>query len=173
MRASRSRVLLTVLANDRDTLQRHLSVHDKGRRDRQQSRVKRACRECSRSKLRCDGHEPCSRCLSKNQPCSYDAKNPSGSLSMSTPSDTRVVSTVVAGEQFLPSHLRTGSSRKAQRHCSTQIPYIIASSLHLWHLGSSPLIPIHSTWLHRIHLSGTAFWTSARSISAQTPASHR
>ncbi|KAL7917138.1 fungal-specific transcription factor domain-containing protein [Trichoderma austrokoningii] len=55
----------------KDTLQRHISVHDGSHRDRQQSRVKRACRECSQSKLRCDGQQPCSRCVSKNQSCSY------------------------------------------------------------------------------------------------------
>ncbi|UKZ89666.1 uncharacterized protein TrAFT101_004709 [Trichoderma asperellum] len=78
----------------KDTLQRHLPLHEGSHRDRQQSRakrVKRACRECSRSKLRCDGHQPCSRCLSRNQLCSY--RHPQSSQSSND--DPRYMSTAI------------------------------------------------------------------------------
>jgi hypothetical protein len=59
----------------RDTLQRHVAVHDRSRdKDRQESqsrRVKHACRKCSQSKQRCDGKKPCNRCVQKNLGCSY------------------------------------------------------------------------------------------------------
>ena len=67
---------LTVLRNVRDTLQRHLSVHAKTDDKRlptagSNRRVTHACQNCSQSKLRCDGKNPCNRCLSKSSACWY------------------------------------------------------------------------------------------------------
>ena len=60
----------------RDTLQRHLTVHEKKvevdtRPVHPGGRVKRACQRCSTSKLKCDGASPCKRCSAKQNVCSY------------------------------------------------------------------------------------------------------
>jgi len=34
-------------------------------------RVAKACKQCAKSRLRCDGHYPCARCLSKDVVCTY------------------------------------------------------------------------------------------------------
>lgn len=65
----------------RDTLQRHLAVHretlEQGSRSTgAKSRVRRACRICAHSKLRCDGQNPCKRCLAKGNTCSYPQSHP-------------------------------------------------------------------------------------------------
>lgn len=61
----------------RDTLHRHLTVHERKDDPAQasatatRSRVKRACQTCSQAKLRCDGRIPCGRCTSRGHPCRY------------------------------------------------------------------------------------------------------
>ncbi|KAF9894791.1 hypothetical protein FE257_004412 [Aspergillus nanangensis] len=67
----------------RDTLQRHMAVHRKPngteslsvtKRPSLPPRAKRACRQCSQSKVRCSGGHPCHRCQTKNIGCSYPPK---------------------------------------------------------------------------------------------------
>lgn len=63
--------------SSRDTLSRHLTIHrpetsDKGINLRSAvSRVSQACTNCAKSRLRCDGQKPCSRCSSKESSCTY------------------------------------------------------------------------------------------------------
>lgn len=71
----------------RDTLQRHLTVHEKKveidtRPVHPGRRVKRACQRCSTSKLKCDGASPCKRCGAKQNVCIY------GSTENPTPAPT-------------------------------------------------------------------------------------
>ncbi|KAH8807391.1 fungal-specific transcription factor domain-containing protein [Xylogone sp. PMI_703] len=81
--------------NLRDTLQRHLKVHDRPHDQRlslngSKRRIKHACCACSQSKLRCDGKSPCSRCQSKNHACRYDL---SGSSTTKQPSMPQLLET--------------------------------------------------------------------------------
>lgn len=39
------------------------------------TRAAHACKECSTSKKRCDGLDPCSQCARKGQSCTYDRRN--------------------------------------------------------------------------------------------------
>ena len=60
----------------RDTLQRHLTVHEKkvevdARPVHPGRRVRRLCQRCSTSKLKCDGASPCKRSSAKQNVCSY------------------------------------------------------------------------------------------------------
>lgn len=59
----------------RDSLARHLMVHQA--RNGSQTcgngpgRVARACSQCAKQRLRCDGQDPCTRCRSKGTHCVY------------------------------------------------------------------------------------------------------
>jgi hypothetical protein len=61
----------------RDTLTRHLSIHNSDQGQTQPSkrssvnRVTRACANCAKSRLRCDGEKPCGRCKFKGITCIY------------------------------------------------------------------------------------------------------
>lgn len=64
----------------KDTLSRHIPIHASnigGRIDKRSSasRVSRACCRCARSRLRCDGENPCGRCSMKNAQCTYPGKS--------------------------------------------------------------------------------------------------
>src|ERR1700742_5243154 len=55
----------------KDTLSRHMQIHDK-RRPQLKTRRK-ACLSCSQSKTRCNGERPaCSACQKRNQTCVYE-----------------------------------------------------------------------------------------------------
>ncbi|KAF4626545.1 hypothetical protein G7Y89_g11610 [Cudoniella acicularis] len=59
----------------RDSLNRHISIHNSNTDHRERpvpiARVPRACSNCARLRLRCDGQNPCVRCQTKNVPCIY------------------------------------------------------------------------------------------------------
>ncbi|KAF2395896.1 hypothetical protein EJ06DRAFT_585630 [Trichodelitschia bisporula] len=56
----------------RDTLARHMPIHSPMRSDRPGSiRVSKACVNCARMRLRCDGVTTCTRCRSKGLHCVY------------------------------------------------------------------------------------------------------
>jgi hypothetical protein len=68
-----------MLAN-RDTLLRHLPIHDykiNGCRSSKPGnvRVSRACMQCAKVRLRCDGEAPCARCKSKGDNCAYPGRS--------------------------------------------------------------------------------------------------
>lgn len=63
----------------RDSLKRHVGIHGKEatsiyatRAAAESTRAAHACRECSTSKKRCDGLDPCSQCARKGQSCIYN-----------------------------------------------------------------------------------------------------
>lgn len=59
----------------RDSLARHLMVHQARNGSQTCSdgpgRVARACSQCAKQRLRCDGQDPCARCESKGAQCVY------------------------------------------------------------------------------------------------------
>ncbi|KAF4627828.1 hypothetical protein G7Y89_g10323 [Cudoniella acicularis] len=61
----------------RDTLTRHIPIHDSRDSDRNEnkrsgvSRVSRACVNCAKARLRCNGEQPCSRCNNRDDGCVY------------------------------------------------------------------------------------------------------
>ncbi|KAF1808149.1 hypothetical protein P152DRAFT_254083 [Eremomyces bilateralis CBS 781.70] len=60
--------------NRKDTLLRHLPIHeDTGRSSSKPGsiRISRACAQCGKVRLRCDGESPCARCQSKGINCMY------------------------------------------------------------------------------------------------------
>ncbi|KZL85932.1 hypothetical protein CI238_06185 [Colletotrichum incanum] len=68
----------------RDSLQRHMQSHaeasseanDSGpSKKSRRSCVPRACRNCARSKQRCDGRTPCARCKTRQRNCVYASEN--------------------------------------------------------------------------------------------------
>ncbi|KAE8325362.1 fungal-specific transcription factor domain-containing protein [Aspergillus sergii] len=66
----------------KDSLKRHVGIHGKEassiyatRAAAESTRAAHACRECSTSKKRCDGLDPCSQCARKGQTCIYDCQN--------------------------------------------------------------------------------------------------
>ncbi|GFP58551.1 zinc finger protein 641 [Trichoderma asperellum] len=92
----------------KDTLQRHLPLHEGSHRDRQQSRVKRSSNDDPRYPSTAiyrspkSGHSEAE--LQEPRPTAHGAGNSGSSPGMSTRSDslpTPVVPTAVAGEQFL------------------------------------------------------------------------
>lgn len=60
----------------RDTLLRHISIHwtTGGLSTRMVDRVSKACSNCARLRLKCDGKSPCARCSNKAVDCKYTAK---------------------------------------------------------------------------------------------------
>lgn len=86
----------------RDLLKRHALGHEKeGPANKKQKlvapptrhRTAQACLACAKSKLRCDGSEPCSRCAKKNITCLYRAPNNSDD------SDTRQNSMEIGNDE--------------------------------------------------------------------------
>ncbi|KAF2160348.1 hypothetical protein M409DRAFT_29198 [Zasmidium cellare ATCC 36951] len=57
----------------KDTLQRHVLMHGKAGPEALPAKIRlrtsRACWPCAKSKMRCDGEEPCSRCQSRGVRC--------------------------------------------------------------------------------------------------------
>ena len=54
------------ISGRRDTLQKHLDLHHKGR-----TRAVRACERCKAAKVKCDSQTPCARCVQAHQDCTY------------------------------------------------------------------------------------------------------
>jgi hypothetical protein len=71
------------LNNSRDTLQRHLAVHDQApiRARKVSRRAARACIYCVRSKQRCSGSCPCERCTRKDLDCLFPEGSGQASVS--------------------------------------------------------------------------------------------
>ncbi|CAK7215937.1 hypothetical protein SBRCBS47491_002660 [Sporothrix bragantina] len=58
----------------RDSLLRHIPIHDNDanhHRVHAGSRVSKACTSCAHLRLRCDGTDPCGRCVSRDVQCVY------------------------------------------------------------------------------------------------------
>ncbi|PMD28921.1 hypothetical protein L207DRAFT_559721 [Hyaloscypha variabilis F] len=55
------------ISGRRDTLQKHLDLHHKGR-----TRAVRACERCKVAKVRCDSRIPCGRCVQAHRDCTYN-----------------------------------------------------------------------------------------------------
>lgn len=75
-----SRTMTNAPGLDRDTLTRHQLLHDSeppshlSTKPTRKARGEKACTSCRLSKQRCDGSDPCSRCLQKNKSCQYLAR---------------------------------------------------------------------------------------------------
>ncbi|KAL2829634.1 fungal-specific transcription factor domain-containing protein [Aspergillus pseudoustus] len=63
----------------RDSLNRHVSIHnsssERNGKPASAPRVSRACSNCARLRLRCDGASPCKRCSVKSVQCLYVARS--------------------------------------------------------------------------------------------------
>jgi Fungal specific transcription factor domain/Fungal Zn(2)-Cys(6) binuclear cluster domain len=55
------------ISGRRDTLQKHLDLHHKGR-----TRAVRACERCKAAKVKCDSRTPCAPCVRAHQDCTYN-----------------------------------------------------------------------------------------------------
>ncbi|KAJ9424393.1 hypothetical protein QL093DRAFT_2008211 [Fusarium oxysporum] len=67
-------ILSELTCIERDVLIRHMQIHDLSEvpaKHRRTTYVAKACSQCAKSKQRCDGQLPCSRCTSKELDCSY------------------------------------------------------------------------------------------------------
>ncbi|KAB8295902.1 hypothetical protein EYC80_008723 [Monilinia laxa] len=62
-----------------DGLQRHLGSHGQQFK-KPTGRIRRACSSCHSSKIKCDGNEPCSRCVKKRIPCGYRSRQESPAI---------------------------------------------------------------------------------------------
>jgi hypothetical protein len=63
--------------SNRDTLTRHIPIRDSRDSHRNEnkrsgvSRVSRACVNCAKARLRCNGEQPCTRCSNREDECVY------------------------------------------------------------------------------------------------------
>ena len=119
------------LNDSRDTLQRHLAVHDKAPiRERKVSRrAARACIYCVQSKQRCSGSCPCERCTRKELDCLFPEGSGQASVSSQNvlPAASNDVALIQGSQNMIESSSGqpqaseeiSGSSMRLQRASST------------------------------------------------------
>lgn len=121
-------VLTSACELQRDTLQRHVAIHDgeaRRRQTRSAPRVKCACRNCSRSKLRCDGQLPCQRCQARHVACRYGPPTGRGSRTQPPPSyqDTGIRRDAQQSEANENTQILEQESERAPSLASTEHSY--------------------------------------------------
>jgi hypothetical protein len=98
----------------RDVLKRHLSMHPRYAPQSDLAsdserhllpRARQACRECARSKLRCNGGNPCERCRKRRCSCVYNQRTCEKSTSEQAIGSGRATSNPVAEERSMDPNL--------------------------------------------------------------------
>ena len=148
-----------------DLLRRHTAVHQQFRVRRQQTVI--ACQHCRRSKLKCNGQEPCSSCASRDQQCHYrqEARLAKPARQLEAPSSTSSEALAVAHVE--PNN--TVSEDIPTPEDLTRLDSFIAQT-YFEKLFSTPstLCPQDSSWVILVHSRSSPLESANRQYTGQS-----